>query len=113
MTIEVFLDTTADPAVTVSPQHKDKDKGKDTITWKPGKDQDFTFDSLVFDSTPNPFGQPDVKDHKITASDDNSGGNSVGYFAYTIKVKLNGTVYSSKKNNPTGEPSDPMIHNLP
>ena len=58
MTIKVCLDTAADPAVTVDPKHKDKNKGKDTITWKPDKDQTFTFVSLKFDTEPNPFRQP-------------------------------------------------------
>lgn len=113
MTIEVYLDTTADPAVTVEPQHKDKDKGKDTITWKPGKHQNFTFTSLKFDTEPNPFGTPDVKDHKITVDDDNSSGTSIGDFPYTIVVQYNGKPYNSKKISPSGEIMGPVIHNKP
>ncbi|MGB8634273.1 MAG: hypothetical protein WCD36_03235, partial [Rhodanobacteraceae bacterium] len=111
MTIKVCLDTDADPAVTVHPKHKDKNKGKDTITWKPDKDQAFTFVSLKFDTTPNPFGKIHVKDHKITVDDDDIGASSVGSFPYTIVVEYKGNTYDTIKRDATGEIMGPVIHN--
>lgn len=113
MTIDVYLDTTQTPPVTVVPQVKDKDKGKGTITWKPASGQDFSFVSLTFVSNPGCFGVPDVKPNKITVDDDNSGGTSVGDFPYVIVVSFEGKNYSSATPGPGAESSDPTIRNKP
>ncbi len=115
MTIEVYLDPTKTPPVTVVPQTKDKDKGKGTIAWKPGKQQDFTFISLTFANNPPSFGAPDIKSNgkEVTVEDDNSGGGAVGDFPYTIVVSYNGKQYSSVGVRLGADPSGPIIRNKP
>lgn len=113
MSIKVQLDTSADPPVTAQPSHEDKGKGKHDLTWKRDKHQHFTFISLTFDTTPNPFTKIKVHEHKVTADDDNSDGKAVGEFPYTIVVSYKGKSYSSAKASPHGVPSDLIIHNRP
>ncbi len=113
MSIEVHLDTSKDPPVTATPEHDDKGKGKHDITWKRAKHQHFTFTSLTFDTTPNPFTKIRVHDHHVTADDDNSGGSTVGMFPYTIVVTSEGKTYSSRKSSHHNVPGDLIIHNRP
>lgn len=115
MTIDVFLDTTANPAVTVDPRQKDKDKGKDKITWKRGKDQDFSFVSVSFNDNPAWFtpDPPKKGGKEVTASDDNTTDGSVGDFPYVITVESNGTRYTSKRRSPGDTQGDPVIRNKP
>ncbi len=115
MTIEVYLDTTKTPPVTVVPPVKEKNKGKDTITWKPGKGQDFSFVSVIFANNPPGFGPGALKSNgkEVTVEDDNSGGATVGDFPYTVVVSYQGQEYSSATPGPGGEDSDPTIRNKP
>jgi hypothetical protein len=95
MSIKVYLDTTANPAVTCDPPEKEKDRGKRRLSWEPGSKQKFDFVSLTFAVNPGCFDTPKVKKKKITANDNNSGKSSVGTFLYTVVVSKDGQNYSS------------------
>jgi hypothetical protein len=96
MAIQVSLDTTADPPVTVNPRVHDVNQGNHTIKWERGSNETFTFTSLTGLPDP-PFGPPSVSDDEITISDDNT--SAVAY-GYTIVVTLNGVEYSTDSSQP-------------
>ena len=113
MAIQVSLDPTANPAVTVQPPIHSVNNGNETIKWEPAANQDFTFDSLSFKDNPSCFGSPSIAAGEITVMDNNQNtGPEIGY-PYTIVVKApNGQTYSSHKTkNPTGDDSSPAIRN--
>jgi hypothetical protein len=111
MAVEVSLNTSASPPVTVNPQIHDVNQGNQTIKWKPASHQSFAFSSLSIDGNPSCFGTPDVSVSEITVTDNNPGADA--YYAYTIKVTSNGVTYSSalSRPNPTAQSSGPTIHN--
>jgi hypothetical protein len=111
MAVEVSLNTSASPPVTVNPQIHDVNQGNQTIKWKPASHQSFAFSSLSIDGNPSCFGTPDVSASEITVTDNNPGADA--YYAYTIKVTSNGVTYSSalSRPNPTAQSSCPTIHN--
>ena len=111
MAVEVSLNTSASPPVTVNPQIHDVNQGNQTIKWKPASHQSFAFSSLSIDGNPSCFGTPDISASEITVTDNNPGADA--YYAYTIKVTSNGVTYSSalSRPNPTAQSSGPTIHN--
>jgi hypothetical protein len=112
MTISVSLNTSVNPPVTCDPPIKDKDRGHDTVTWKPASGEKFAFASLSMHGNPACFGTPNVQNNKITISDNNSGGSSVGEFPYTLTVTLDGKTYSTAgQGGPGAGEGDPMIRN--
>jgi len=110
MAIQVSLDISANPPVTVQPRVHDVNNGNQTIKWERASNQTFTFTSLS--GLPNPpFGTPSVNDSEITITDNNT--SAVAY-GYTIVVTLNGVQYStaSSRPNPTAQSnSGPVINN--
>lgn len=112
MTIKVCLDTTARPPVTCDPVIKIKERGaNDVITWERDAGDQFDFVSVTFARNPGCFGTPKVTKDKITVSDNNSGGTSVGDFPYTVVVTAGGKNYSSAGGGIAGGGSDPTIQN--
>src|SRR5690348_8981212 len=96
MAVQVSLDTTANPPVTVNPRVHDVNRGNQTVTWERASNQTFTFSSLS--GLPNPpFGTPSVSDSEITVSDNNTGPVAYGY---TIVVTYNNQQYSTAPSRP-------------
>lgn len=112
MAVEVSLNTSANPPVTVNPQIHHVNQGNQTIEWKPANNQSFTFFSLSIDGNPSCFGTPNVSNGEITVTDDNPGTDT--YYPYTIVVTSSGVPYSSapSRPNPTAQNSGPNIHNV-
>lgn len=110
MAVQVSLDTTADPPVTVNPRVHNVNNGNQTIKWERANNQTFTFTSLSGLPDP-PFGTPSISDSEITITDNNTGPVAYGY---TIVVSLNGVQYSTAPSRPN--PRDqgntgPVINN--
>lgn len=96
MAVQVSLDTSADPPVTVNPRVHDVNRGNQMVTWERASNQTFTFSSLS--GLPNPpFGTPSVSDSEITVTDDN---RSAAAYGYTIVVTYNGQQYSTAPSRP-------------
>jgi hypothetical protein len=110
MAVQVSLDTSANPPVTVQPRVHNVNRGNETIKWERASNQTFTFSSLT--GLPNPpFGTPGVSDTEITITDNNTSADAYGY---TIVVMLNGVPYSTAPSRP--DPTDqsnngPVINN--
>lgn len=110
MAIQVSLDTTASPPVTVNPRIHDVNNGNETIRWERGSNETFTFTSLTGLPDP-PFGPPTVTDDEITVTDDNT---SAAAYGYTVVVTLNGEQYSTAPTRPNPalqSNSGPVINN--
>jgi len=110
MAVQVSLDTTANPPVTVSPRIHDVNRCNHTIKWERASNQTFTFTTL--NGLPNPpFGTASISDTEITIPDDNKGAVAYGY---TIVVTLNSVQYStaSSRPNPTAQSNNgPVVNN--
>lgn len=110
MAVQVSLDTTANPPVTVNPRVHDVNRGNQTIKWERANNQTFSFSSLS--GLPNPpFGTPSISDSEISISDDNTGAAAYGY---TIVVSYNGNQYSTAPSQPNPRDqsnSGPVINN--
>jgi hypothetical protein len=111
MSITVTLDTSANPPVTCNPDVTVKERGDDTITWKPASGSTFTFCGLEIQG--ECFTNLNLSDDKITIKDHNHTSTSSGDWAYTVYVRsADGTTfYSSQSDGLPGGPSDPMIQN--
>lgn len=110
MAVQVSLDTSANPPVTVSPRVHDVNSGNQTINWERASNQTFTFTSLT--GLPNPpFGTPSVSDSEITVTDNN---RSAAAYGYTIVVTYNGQQYSTAPSRPNPREqgnNGPIINN--
>lgn len=110
MAVQVSLDTTADPPVTVNPRVHDVNSGNQTIKWERASNQTFTFTSLT--GLPNPpFGTPSVSASEITVTDNNT---SAAAYGYNITVTLNNVSYSTapSRPNPRDQTNNgPVINN--
>lgn len=111
MAVQVSLDTSANPPVTVNPRVHNVDNGNQTVKWERANNQTFTFASLS--GLPNPpFGTPPtVSDSEITISDDNT---SAAAYGYTIVVNYNGQQYSTLPSQPNPRDQNnngPVINN--
>jgi len=110
--IQVKLDPTATPPVTLIPKNQAVNRGNESIEWTPFASESFTFKSLT--GLPNPpFSNLSVTNSMVTVTDNNTG---AGDYPYTIVVTLNGTDYSSAeqfRRHPVPGPSgtDPTIKN--
>lgn len=110
MAVQVSLNTSANPPVSVNPQVHDVNQGNQTVKWERANNQTFTFASVS--GLPNPpFSNLSVSDSEVTISDDNPGVDA--YYLYTIVVNYNGQQYSSapSRPNPTAQNSGPSVHN--
>ena len=93
--IQVKLDTTANPPVTLVPNQVSVNRGNNTIEWTPFSNQSFTFADLG--GLPNPpFSGLSVTPNKITIQDNATSG---GTYVYSITVNYNGQLYSSNSQN--------------
>ncbi|MGN6312173.1 MAG: hypothetical protein ACTHMO_00255 [Rhodanobacteraceae bacterium] len=110
MAVQVSLDTSADPPVTVNPRVHDVNSGNQTIKWERASNQTFTFTSLT--GLPNPpFGTPSVSDSEITVTDNNT---SAAAYGYTVLVTYNNQQYSTAPSrlNPRDQTNTgPVINN--
>jgi len=110
MAVQVSLDTSANPPVTVNPRVHDVNNGNQTIKWERASNQTFTFTSLT--GLPNPpFGTPSVSDSEITVTDNNT---SAAAYGYTIVVTYNGQQYSTSPSRPNPREqgnNGPVINN--
>jgi hypothetical protein len=89
--IQVKLDTSANPPVTVQPQVQSINRGNSQIQWTPFASQNFTFVSLT--GLPNPpFSGLSVTSSSITVQDDNT---VAGDYTYTITVSSGGNNYDT------------------
>jgi len=94
MAIQVSLNTSANPPVTVQPPIHDVNNGNQTIKWERASNQTFTFTSLS--GLPNPpFSSPSVSATEISVVDNNQNNGPAVYYPYTIVVTQNGVQYSS------------------
>lgn len=111
MAVQVSLNTSANPPVTVNPQVHDVNQGNQTVKWERANNQTFTFASLSGLPSP-PFGaSPTISDSEMSITDNNPGTDT--YYAYTITVNYNGQQYSSSPSQPriTDQNSGPTVHN--
>lgn len=110
MAVQVSLDTTADPPVTVNPRVHDVNNGNQTIKWERASNQTFTFTSLT--GLPNPpFDTPSVSASEITVTDNNTGAAAYGY---NITVTLNNVSYGTAPTRPNPREQNnngPIINN--
>jgi hypothetical protein len=93
--IQVKLDTSANPPVTMVPNQPSVNRGNNTIEWTPFAQESFTFVSLTGLSANPPFSGLTVTSSKITIQDDNS---ATGDYPYSIMVLYNGMEYSSESS---------------
>lgn len=107
-TIQVSLDTSANPPVTCNPKTTSVNQGNQTINWTQAQNQSFTFTSLTFANNPTCFGTPVVSNTGISVTDNNT---AAGDYPYTIVVTSGGIEYSTAKSGPTAGGSDPTIQN--
>lgn len=108
-TVQVSLDTTANPPVTCNPHKTSVNRGNQTIDWVPAQNQTFNFTSLTFAGSPSCFSTPTVTNSQISVTDDDQ---AAGDYAYTIVVTQNGVSYSSTASRITGGGGgDPSIKN--
>ncbi|HET7556799.1 MAG TPA: hypothetical protein VFK08_01845 [Rhodanobacteraceae bacterium] len=110
MAVQVSLDTTANPPVTVNPRVHDVNQGNQTIKWERASNQTFTFSSLTGLPTP-PFGTPTVSDSEITVTDNNT---SAAAYGYTIVVTYGGQQYGTAPSRPNPREQNnngPVINN--
>lgn len=110
MAVQVSLDTTQNPPVTVNPRVHNVNNGNQTIKWERGSNQTFAFTSLT--GLPNPpFGTPSISASEITITDNNT---TAAAYGYTIVVTLNGVQYSTSpsEQRPTEQANNgPVINN--
>ncbi len=118
-TLQVKLDTSATPPVTVFPAPPTNiNRGNQTITWRRFANQTFTFKTLRFITDPNPFAVS-VTDTEVTATENNV---ATGDYPYVIVVTTANGDYSSgaepagsvsiASNGVTnGAGTAPVIHN--
>jgi len=102
-TIEVTLNTSGSPAVSVNTDSLPVDFGTDTIYWIPTSSQvgEWEFKSISF-SPSGPFGEPNIQANTLSVLDDDDA-NSTETYSYTLYVKEGNTIYDS----------DPFILNEP
>lgn len=106
--IQVKLDTTATPPVTLIPEHPSVNRGNSTIEWTPFANQSFTFTSLTFTTPGNPFSNISVTNGEVTAQDNNQG---PGDYPYVVVVTSGGTQYSSASGGIGGTGGGATIKN--
>ena len=92
--IQVKLDTSATPPVTLIPNSVSINRGNNQISWTPFAQESFTFVSLTGLPSP-PFSGLTVTASSITVNDDNT---AAGDFPYTITVAYQGQNYSSSSS---------------
>lgn len=99
--ITVKLDINGNPAVTCEPPAFSANRGNQTIKWKTGGSQKFTFSSLT--GLPNPpFSSLAVASNEITVQDNDTGPAVYGY-TITVVADANGQTYSTL-GSPAGDP---------
>ena len=91
--ITVKLDINGNPAVTCEPPQFNANRGNQTIKWKPGGSQKFTFSSLTGLPDP-PFSSLAVASNEITAQDNDTSPAVYGY-TITVVADANGRTYST------------------
>ncbi len=111
--IQVKLDPTAVPPVTVIPPKATINRGNQTIEWTPFANESFTFISLTIMPESNPFStpvitNPPVGGPKISVNDNNQ---ATGDYTYVIVVSLNNVLYSSAAESIVAGGNTPVIHN--
>jgi hypothetical protein len=118
-TLQVKLDTSATPPVTVIPAPPTNiNRGNQTITWTRFANQTFTFKSLAFTTQLNPFTVA-LGDTQVTATENNQ---ATGDYSYVIVVTLANRDYSSGTQSVgdqsteengiiAGNGTAPVIHN--
>lgn len=124
MTIKITVND--DGTISADPRTKDKDKGKDTITWElktkgykfvePGVNWG-TQKPPTAPGADNVFSNMKVKDTKITVDDDNPGGSTTDY-PYTLNIVPDSKDHASKfKSSDSASmllaAGDPIIRNGP
>ena len=112
MSIKVYLDTSANPPVTVSPTTENVNSGNQTITWKPAANQPaFTFVGVTWWTTPNPFSAPTITTNPVEMSVTEDNTNSGVDYKYTIEVSYLNQTYCSQQQSPIANGGTPKIHN--
>lgn len=112
MSIKVYLDINADPAVTVSPTTENVNEGNQTIEWVPAAQQpDFTFIGLAFPGNSNQFTDLVVDPTQMSVTEFNN--NSGDDYPYVIMVSLDGVDYCTVPSGDItgGGDGTPIIHN--
>ena len=100
--IQVKLDTSANPPVTMIPNQPSVNRGNNTIEWTPFAHESFTFVSLTGLSANPPFSGLTVTGSQITVQDDNT---ATADYPYTITVSYGGQTYSSDSSIRADSPS--------
>lgn len=109
MAVQVSLNASANPPVTVNPQIHEVNNGNQTIKWERANNQTFTFVSLS--GLPNPpFSNLSVSASEVSVTDNNQNNGPDQYYAYTIVVSQNGTNYSTSAGI-TAQATGPTIKN--
>ena len=111
--IQVKLDPTAVPPVTVIPPRATINRGNQTLEWTPFANQTFMFTSLTIMPQSNPFSAPVITNppvgaSKISVTDNNQ---ATGDYTYVIVVNLNNVSYCSAAASISAGGNTPVIHN--
>lgn len=110
MPVQVSLNPTGHPPVTVNPQVQNVNHGNETIRWERAAQQSFTFVSLT--GLPNPpFSAPTVSDSEISVTDNNPNNGTETSYPYIIVVSANGQQYSSAASRIAQQSGGPTIKN--
>lgn len=113
MSIKVYLNITADPAVTVNPTTENVNEGNQTVEWVPAAQQpDFTFVGVAFPGSSSLFTTPVISPGQMSVTEFNN--NSGDDYPYVIMVNLDGIDYCSVPSSVItggGGGGTPIIHN--
>ena len=111
MPVQVSLNPTAHPPVTVNPQVHNVNQGNETIRWELAAGQNFSFTSLSFAGNPSCFGSPSISNSEISVVDNNPHNGTETTYPYTLVVTANGQQYSSAGSRIQQQSTGPSIKN--
>lgn len=110
MPVQVSLNPTGHPPVTVNPPVHNVNHGNETITWERAAQQNFTFVSLTGLPSP-PFSSPSISDSEISVTDNNQNNGTETSYPYILVVTANGQQYSSAGSRIQQQSGGPTIKN--
>ncbi len=109
--INVYLNTTANPPVTCSPDTMAVSFGTQDVQWSMAAGQNGSISAITWGSGGDPFSVDPSASNNWTGTDDNSNTSGAGQmYSYTISVTYNNTTYSSDpeiENDPQPPPPPP------
>lgn len=112
MAIQVSLNTSGNPAVTVNPVVQNVNSGNQTITWSVAQNQNFTFVGVAFLSGQSQFTNLTISQNGTQMTVQENNNSSGTNYPYVIMVQQNGVDYCSiSTTSLPGNGGTPTIHN--